>query len=383
MKALWRRQRAPRREGQTIVFFALMSLTLMAGLGLVIDAGYDYAQRRTMQNTADTAALAGASAIGQKNNLTLTAVNRAVDGNGTLTCDFIGNSRLPIAYSGGPYIGTTTCRDGAPPAGASGVRVRLREQHTTFVMRAIGIQDSGTAAVATAQVQSIDTIATVDVPFVVCGIGTTLSNRIGTYNILSSVSPTVAIDSNAYYYAWDYRSGTERQTLRKLPLTRSTFLIHGDGVAKCGMNDNDDVWRGLVDPDQGPLVQLDTNRANGTLISGRSGVLSDYLNGPYASKSNTMDHQIEGLRGCKAGAVLDNCVLILPIADATPFCTGVGCRQRIDINGRIWGAFMVYKGAGDDYYGRLIQDYPIHTDGKNVWASTYNEPITVTLVKTP
>ncbi len=47
-------------RGQTLVVVAVMIVLLVAFLGLVIDGGNVYAQRRQMQNAADAAALAGA-----------------------------------------------------------------------------------------------------------------------------------------------------------------------------------------------------------------------------------------------------------------------------------------------------------------------------------
>ncbi len=50
----------PRREpGQIIVIFALALVVIVAMVGLVLDGGSTFAQRRTQQNAADLAALAG------------------------------------------------------------------------------------------------------------------------------------------------------------------------------------------------------------------------------------------------------------------------------------------------------------------------------------
>ena len=57
-RLFWFGNKRPAR-GQTLILFALMSFVLIAGLGLVIDSGVNYAQRRNMQNASDTAALSG------------------------------------------------------------------------------------------------------------------------------------------------------------------------------------------------------------------------------------------------------------------------------------------------------------------------------------
>lgn len=169
-------RRSRRASGQTLVLFALMSLVLIGGLGLVIDSGVDYAERRTMQNAADTAAIAGArviarqatSSISVRRNdvwdvLFATAVaNGAPNDASRFTCDFIDNGRNSL---------NQPCDNGGSiPNTATGVRVRVSEQHTAFFMRALGIRTSGTAAASTAQVQLAPQIGEFDVVFMVCGI---------------------------------------------------------------------------------------------------------------------------------------------------------------------------------------------------------------------
>jgi Flp pilus assembly protein TadG len=51
-----------RQRGQIVVLFAISALALISMVGLVLDGGSTYAQRRVQQNGADLAALAGANA---------------------------------------------------------------------------------------------------------------------------------------------------------------------------------------------------------------------------------------------------------------------------------------------------------------------------------
>lgn len=51
----------PRNEGQILVLFALSLVAIVAMVGLILDGGAAFAQRRTEQNAADTAALAAAN----------------------------------------------------------------------------------------------------------------------------------------------------------------------------------------------------------------------------------------------------------------------------------------------------------------------------------
>lgn len=52
----------PRQRGQIIVIFALAAFACIAMLGLILDGGGAFAQRRNEQNAADLASLAGANA---------------------------------------------------------------------------------------------------------------------------------------------------------------------------------------------------------------------------------------------------------------------------------------------------------------------------------
>ena len=60
-------------RGQIVVIFALALVSIVAGVGLVIDGGFTFAQRRAEQNAADLAALAGADALLNGQNATAAA----------------------------------------------------------------------------------------------------------------------------------------------------------------------------------------------------------------------------------------------------------------------------------------------------------------------
>jgi Flp pilus assembly protein TadG len=58
-----RRSRSSRERGQILVIFVLALVAIIAGVGLVIDGGFAFAQRRAEQNAADLGAFAGANAL--------------------------------------------------------------------------------------------------------------------------------------------------------------------------------------------------------------------------------------------------------------------------------------------------------------------------------
>jgi hypothetical protein len=71
--------RPARERGQIIVLFALALVAIVAGVGLVLDGGSAYAQRRTEQSAADLAALAAANDFWLNGSLTgATATARTV-----------------------------------------------------------------------------------------------------------------------------------------------------------------------------------------------------------------------------------------------------------------------------------------------------------------
>jgi Flp pilus assembly protein TadG len=85
-----RSSRRSGQRGQILVLFVIALVAIIAGVGLVIDGGFAFAQRRNEQNAADLAAFAGANALlnGQDANaaaLAAAALNDYPDGVGGTT----------------------------------------------------------------------------------------------------------------------------------------------------------------------------------------------------------------------------------------------------------------------------------------------------------
>ena len=64
-------------QGQVLLLFALGLVAIIAGVGLVIDGGFTFAQRRAEQNAADLAAFAGANALLSGKDATAAALTAA------------------------------------------------------------------------------------------------------------------------------------------------------------------------------------------------------------------------------------------------------------------------------------------------------------------
>ena len=91
-------------HGQALVLFTLVLVGVIAMAGLVLDGGGTYAQRRTMQNVADAAAMAGAYAVMNGTSATLVAQQTAAD-NGYVD----GSDSTTVAVSVSPsYSGSTS-----------------------------------------------------------------------------------------------------------------------------------------------------------------------------------------------------------------------------------------------------------------------------------
>lgn len=145
------RRRTPTRDesGQILVLFALSAVIIIAMVGLVLDGGDTFAQRRDQQNAADLAATAGANAYLNTNG------NVA-----TRTAAAIAAARASATRNGytngtaGSAVGVTVS---LLSAGAT-VRVDVTSPHDNAFARIVPGQESWDVSVTAAAVSgSIDT----------------------------------------------------------------------------------------------------------------------------------------------------------------------------------------------------------------------------------
>jgi hypothetical protein len=146
-----------REQGQMLVLFAAALAALCVGVGLVIDGGYGLAQRRSAQNAADFAALAGARIVAQKIG------GNTVDGTddnvkAAITTSVAANGgTVAFGPSGGPaYIDVSGMSvgwvgDGSIPSTAVGVTVPTRKSWQPFFLRVVGFENWTAGATATAR----------------------------------------------------------------------------------------------------------------------------------------------------------------------------------------------------------------------------------------
>lgn len=150
MKDWFHRSRS--EEGQSLVFIALVLLGLLAFLGLAVDGGNIYLQRRNVQNAADGAALAGAVAMAQ---------NRVIGMTEAGLCGIIQDyavrrhlsdlNLLEIYYT--PTSQRVNCSELPVPGlpGVNGVEVVTGRRFGSFVSQVIGRNEFLVRAKARAQ----------------------------------------------------------------------------------------------------------------------------------------------------------------------------------------------------------------------------------------
>ncbi len=143
---------ARRARGQMIVLFALALIALVLVIGLVVDGGFAFAQRRTAQNAADFAATAGARVVALAR---LGDTVNGADGNvqGAITAVLASNHAQPITFdaaTGPRYVdrsGTRLTYVGDPglagkvPVTAQGVSLVAQTSWRPFFLGLIGVNN--------------------------------------------------------------------------------------------------------------------------------------------------------------------------------------------------------------------------------------------------
>jgi uncharacterized membrane protein len=132
--------------------FGMFLTVLIGAVGLSVDLGVAFSQRRTMQSAADAGAYAGAWAV-LKSRPVQSEVENVVNQNkmnlGSITsieCEFINDAKQSLGGCAG-----------AIPSTASGVRVTVRETHPTFFIKVVPSAPTNvsTSAVAAANIRIV------------------------------------------------------------------------------------------------------------------------------------------------------------------------------------------------------------------------------------
>jgi Flp pilus assembly protein TadG len=269
------------QRGQIIIFIAVVAVSMLGMIGMAVDLGYTFAEKRTVQNAADAAASAGTRVVTQwstTNNLItaqsdvakIVAANNMGDATQTFSCYYVDDKGKKLDSCGKTV-----------PETATGVTVSVSETHKTFFLRAIpgAPRTVTTSATATAHAQ----IVTPDgsgAPFILCGSSAKLLNGHGTMPIVTlQPDGTYAINQSA---------------------VNQTFVIHASQVEGCGLQPN--RYKGL---------------ALGSSNKGKT--VPDWFYGDDGNRVGQANQVVNGIQGCGTQATDPfSCVMFVPLATDTP-----------------------------------------------------------------
>jgi hypothetical protein len=328
----------PRRQpGQVAIIMALSFVALMGMVGTGIDLGLGYAHRREVQNAADSAAVAGAVALGRHyqyafltqagSGYTLGGLTDATDSTINQEIQYAAAAGVPeypdpatspswptgtgneltaiylltdqsnppnITPNGGPVGG------GSIPSTAAGVRVTAKLRYETIFARVLPnncCTHFSVTGQADAQLRPLGT-TDVGAPFVVCG--GSLAGE-GAWKVGPTPQPTAVqlkIITNATPTTVDYAT-----------YTGTDFRIHDEQLGKSGGNPHNgdcgagNNYKGNADP-------TDTCDA-----ATSSGPLPCWQKGQNGDRAGPTRNRVSALPGCSGPTASDNCIIILPIAD--------------------------------------------------------------------
>lgn len=328
-------------RGQILVMFAVMLTSLIGAVGLAVDLGVAFSQRRTMQSAADAGAYAGARIVAKVPNTaappSAQADVEAVVLKNAMNMGTVGAIVCNYVDDAGNSLGS--CTAGVPSA-ATGVEVTVQETHPTFFIRVVpGAPDSTTTgATARANVKKLG--SPTDGPYLPCTLGTKLFSG-GTMDLLVKSGGQWVINTNAI---------------------NKTFIIHGPQIEKC--NAKASRYKGLADT---------VKNANLTV--------PNWFYYTEGTSAGTISTDVDGPDGCKAGQEINNCVVFLPLVINDPAEEGN--------NKQLWTVafapfYITSNNSGNEHYGKLLTDYITYgkgQDGNYGWVQGYTGPITIRLTK--
>jgi Flp pilus assembly protein TadG len=325
-------------RGQVMILFAIFLVALMGALGLSIDLGLAFSQRRALQNAADASALAGArlvvkstpsapiSVLPEVEEVALANIMRfgRID---SIDCSYI----IDSGYSNGSCARYVT-------TGTTGVKVIVTETHQTFFMRVVPGAPAYVTVSAEAKAHVMRVAAPRDGPFLPCARNTQLAEG-GAMDILVK--------------------STDNEWVMNPDAIGRTFKIHGPQIEKCQAKAS--RYKGLAD--------VEANRYKDT---------PDWFNYKEGDTAGVISIDVEGPDGCKAGQEAVNCVAFLPIVVEDP--------PEAGNNRELWAItfapFYITAPKSNEHYGRLISNYVVY--GRNQiaqwgWHQGYVGPIVIRL----
>jgi len=333
-------------RGQILIMFALMLTALLGAVGLSIDLGMSFSQRRTMQSAADAGALAGTRVVSKampSNPVSAWSEVQSVVNSNKMAVGTITSITCNYVNDGGSVISPCTA---TVPSTATGVEVTVTENHPTYFIRVVpgGAKNVDTSAYARANVKILN--APLDGPFLPCAQNSLLNVPGNKHaDIVKQSNGVWSIDPNAI---------------------GKTFVIHGPKIEKCGDSPSD--YKGLADVD---VNENRTQQSPGTWLAFKSG-----------DSAGTISADVEGANGCKANQEVINCVVFLPIVIFQTPPGGSSDKQRYAV--AYVPFFITGNKSTNEHYGTILSDYIVYgkgQDGNYGWYQGYTGPIVIRLTK--
>ena len=300
-------------EGQAIIMVTVLVIVWIALIGVVVDIGNAYAQRRHAQNSADAAAIAATGELARGENTTNHRVlakakeyaqHNNIDPN-TVVANYF---RFDPDTQAMTSLGAVPDNTGLPPANANGVDVTLGKTFPTYLVQVLGRTELSAGAESAGQFTR----------------GACIAGDTGT-----GLFP-IAVAKSLFHNDRDEDEVAYGETYR----------IWGDKTSPGNfhwISWNDDSGH----TSEGTLVQ---NMAN-TSRSGRWSVGSHVYAGPGVKDSNSvkaeLDVRIADTNPLKPARVL------LPVYDTLD---GTGENVRYHVVGFAWFRLTEYDFQGNDKY---------------------------------
>jgi Flp pilus assembly protein TadG len=286
-----------RSSGQVIALFALSIMAMVALLALIFDGGNIYLQRRTAQNSADAAALAGARALQQAVGPSDTTISSEICKYSLANAFGVvpGATAYFVGVNGTTNVGAITlpgsCSGSSSNTisnGLSGVHVDITINVTTYLAGVIGFRSVVVRASSTAQVGRGGVPRPDLAPLAGCGPDMLVD---GTKTIGTNILNPDGITINEALVGLD------------VVLEGSQMTQHEDATCP-GWNGVSSAWKGQAD------------------ISGVSGTLTPPIQLPISTGNSSLDSAV-GTACVQTGWAdptnvsappPDVCLLLVPIA---------------------------------------------------------------------
>jgi Flp pilus assembly protein TadG len=332
--------RSEGEPGQIVALFAISVLAMVALLGLIIDGGNIYVQRRTTQNAADAATLAGTRALMKASVSPDTTIAAAVcqyltlnafGTTPTATATFVGTDGrdltpvAPITTDAGHTV--LDCTQNAAntiPALAAGVKVKASIAFNTYLAGIVGFPKANTTATAGSQGATVTAFNSNNSPFIICGVNTmTYDTGIGppppatqSLLLMSGGTPVIPYQIDPVATQW-------------------TYDIHDSTVSDCGGGAS---FKGLADPSNTGTTALPSTLA--------------WITGNRAGPTRNI---VDGISGCASwlNTSTTPCVMMVPIAD-----TGVAPPTKT-MHAVLWAAFLITLTNANAHSAQLVPNYTV------------------------